>query len=601
MKRLFGNFREVCLVAPLSGFLIFSGGCRHPGQSDAAQEQRARADMMMDQVRTDAQAELAEAPVEQVAAESIEVPGEDSLLTHGRFDAESELIQVPLRDLWAASLVYSPQIRVFSDLPLIRLTGIQEAKGFFDPRLYAEGSYADRDDPVGSTLTTEESDRFYETERLFHAGIDSKLVTGTEVYIRQEFNRVGNNSEFTIPNPQWKSRSVAGVVQPLLRGAGTGYNKGLMAVAGLDAEIAQLEFERQVQAHLVEISRSYWSLYMARGMSAAKRRGVEGAESILSELESRGGLDARQLEIQRARAYASERRASLLRSETAVLNATERLKTLVNEPNLMAKDELEMVPSDLPELSYSPPAMKQALLVALENRSEILQAYKQLESSVIRRELSARERLPALNAFAEAYLSGLSDEEYEEAWDDQLEHGPGYLVGVRFEMPLGNRSARAVNERRRLEQRQLESQLQTTMETVLLDMRISLREVETSFREVKATYDSVLAAREDLGSLESRKKANLLGERGDAVTDLTLILSAQERLMNAEESFLRAVATYNVSLDSLARAKGTLLKENGILQTELEVQEDEERLFSEDRDLPKYQMRMEDPEASSAE
>jgi outer membrane protein TolC len=575
--------------------------CTSPGNSRLGREQEKRVDRMMQNTEQTVALSEQSHDLQMSGTEMLLLEEGDTLLAPVRLDETRDLLAMPLDSLWAAALQYSPQIRVFADLPLIRKTGIQEAEGQFDFRLFAEGSYADRDDPVGSTLTTERFDRFLETEQAYSAGVDKKLSTGGEIYLRQEFNRLSNNSEYTIPNPQWESRSVVGVVQPLLRGAGGRYNKGLMAVAALDAEIAEKEFERQVQQHLVEISRSYWSLYMARGITASKRRAVEDAVAILEELEAREELDARQTEIQRARASAADRRASLIRSETAVLNATERLRTLVNHPDMMGTTDFEFIPEDLPELTFTPFDPKEALQLALENRSEIQQAYKQLQASVIRRELSAHELKAGLNVFAEAYLAGLSDEDYNEAWDDQSDDGPGYLVGLRFEVPLGNDRAQAVNERRRLEQRQLENQLRTTMETVLLDMRIAMREVSASFREMKAAYTSLQAAREDLDNIQSRKEAKLLGGEGDAVTELTLLLGAQERRLQAEQAFLFALSTYNVALDSLKQAQGTLLQDSGIMIAEGEVDPDDAELLFENRKLPTYNVEMDRPGTASAE
>jgi len=573
-------------------FSILLTSCTSPGDSRVGEDQAERVDQMMMQAQQVAQLEGETGVSETVEAEQLEVEANDPLLQSVRLDGETNELTLPLDALWAAALQHSSQIRVFADLPLIRQTGIQEAEGQFDFRLFAEGSYADRDDPVGSTLTTEEAERFLEKEHMYSAGVDKKMSTGAEIYLRQEFSRLEDNSEYTIPNPQWESRSVVGIVQPLLKGAGTRYNKGLMAVATLDSEISKAEFGRQVQQHLVEISRSYWSLYMARGITASKRRALADAESILDELTAREELDARQTEIQRARAYAADRRASLVRSETAVLNATERLRTLVNHPDMMGEIDFEFVPSTEPELSFMPFDKQAALQQALENRSEIVQAYKQLEASVIRRELSAHELKAGLNIFAEAYLAGLSDEDYNEAWDDQSDDGPGYLVGLRFELPLGNDRAQAVNKRRRLEQRQLENQLRTTIETVMLDMRIAMREVSASFREMKAAYTSLQAAREDLENIQSRKEAKLLGGEGDAVTELTLLLGAQERRLEAEQGFLFALSTYNVALDSLQQAQGTLLEDSGIRMTQVDAEDDASHLLFEENSLPDYILEM---------
>ena len=65
-----------------------------------------------------------------------------------------------LEELYRRALQHSKQIRVFSDLPLIRETGIREAKGAFDTNTFLEGKFGHANDPVGNTLTTGDAKRF---------------------------------------------------------------------------------------------------------------------------------------------------------------------------------------------------------------------------------------------------------------------------------------------------------------------------------------------------------------------------------------------------------------------------------------------------------
>src|SRR4029077_17882038 len=61
---------------------------------------------------------------------------------------------ITIDDLYVRALPHSSQIRVFSDLPLIRETGIREAKGAFDTNAFLQGKFGHTNDPVGNVLTT---------------------------------------------------------------------------------------------------------------------------------------------------------------------------------------------------------------------------------------------------------------------------------------------------------------------------------------------------------------------------------------------------------------------------------------------------------------
>ena len=59
-------------------------------------------------------------------------------------------VEVSLESLLIAALDNSPQVRVFSDLPLIRETAILEANAAFDWRAFAETRWDDFSDPAGN-------------------------------------------------------------------------------------------------------------------------------------------------------------------------------------------------------------------------------------------------------------------------------------------------------------------------------------------------------------------------------------------------------------------------------------------------------------------
>lgn len=492
---------------------------------------------------------------------------------------------ITLENSYLRALENSSQIRVFSELPLIRETAIQEAQGAFDTRLFVEGRYDRRNDPIGSSLTTgRTTGRFTETEYGVQAGVRKKVATGGEVYLTQELSRIKNNSDFFLPNPQARAVLRLGFIQPLLRGAGVAYNRSVIQIAEIDSDIARHEFLRQTESHLLEINRTYWTLYMARGIYQAKLRSFNEAVRTVEQLESRDDFDTVRRQILRARAAQSERRADLVRAESAVRNAEDRFKALVNDPEFLELGSLEFIPADLPVIAETNVNLKDVATAALENRPEILQAFLQLRAAAIREKMQRNELLPVLNLIVEGYLSGLDKgSNIEGAWERQFSRGsPGAAVGLRFEFPVENNEADARHIRRRLEMRQLVEQLRTTMETVLLEVKVAVREVRTAYRDLKAKHASLLAAREDLDDYERRREVILLGSESSAIGYLEFLIEAQDRRAIAEERFLQALATYNVALTTLERVKGNLLSYESISV---------EREWDDEEELPRLKLK----------
>jgi len=469
-----------------------------------------------------------------------------------------------LEDVYVSALKNSSQIRVFSDIPLIRETGIQEAKGPFDTHLYVESKYDRQNDPVGNTLTTGGPNKFTEEEILVEAGLKKKLVTGTELKLSQETGSIDNNSTFFVPNPQSKSRLKLSILQPLMQGNGIAYNRSILQIAEIDSAIARNEFVRQTESHLLEVTRTYWSMYLARGTYLQKRALVDDIRKLTEDLTARENLDAVKSQVFRARAALAERKADLVRSEAAVRNAQDRMRALVNDPELTEINIEEIIPTDHPMSRLVNVNLQEAVASALENRPEVDQAFLQLKAAAVRERMQRNELLPKLNLLLEGYYAGLdSGTGLDTPVTKELGRDPGYMAGISFDVPLENNAAEARLQRRRIELRQQMQQFRTTLETVLLEVKVSVREVKTAYRDMQAKYDSLKAAQEELEEFRARMALEM-GSSDTGSQYLGLLIDSNERALRVQEDYLRSVITYNVALTTLERAKGNLLKYEGV-------------------------------------
>jgi outer membrane protein TolC len=468
--------------------------------------------------------------------------------------------QVTVENLYERALRNSKQIQVFSDLPLIRETGVQEANGAFDTNSYIQGKFDHTNDPVGNTLTTGGANRFKQDQWTFETGLKKKFVTGTEVTLSQQVGRTDNNSIYFVPDPQSTAKLTLSIVQPLLKGAGVGYNRSIMQIAKLDSDVAMSEFIRQSESHLLEITRTYWALYAARVTYLQKARLVEETGRVTDELRARQQVDAQKTQLFRAQSALASRRSDLVRSEAAVRNAQDRLRALTSDPELLNTPDTELIPADRLVLSASPVDAQQACYAALRQRPEINQAFLQLKAATIRQNMARNELMPELNLVLQGSLGALTDSDMGDAYGKQYNQGgPGYGVGLVLSFPLENNIARAHHERRKLETRQQINQVKTTIDTVLLEVNVSAREVTTAYRETQAKYEAVRAFTEDLDTLKARRSLRELRDEAQVSNYLDTLLDAQDRRSGAEEEFIRAAANYQIAIVNLERAKGGLL------------------------------------------
>ncbi len=202
---------------------------------------------------------------------------------------------ISLDEVLVQTLNYSNQVKVFADLPLIRRTAIIEADALFDWTRYFETRWDDLNDPVGNTLTVGGTGtRYINQQWTAGSGIRRRNLIGGEVDLRQNIGYQETNSIFFEPNPQGTARLILGYTQPLMRGRGRVYNESLICLAQLDAKIADEEFRRQLQTHLLEVTRAYWALYMERGVLFQKMNSFERAQEIYTLLEKRRDIDAQE-------------------------------------------------------------------------------------------------------------------------------------------------------------------------------------------------------------------------------------------------------------------------------------------------------------------
>ncbi len=486
-----------------------------------------------------------------------------------------------VRDTFGEALQHSHQIKSFSEIPVIRETGVQEAYGAFDMSVFIDSRYTRTNEPTSSQLTAGQGiNRFQQDLHETEAGLRKRLMNGTEVSVSNRVSALHSNSTFLDPNPQSGSEVVLSVSHPLLRGGGYHYNTAGIKIAMLDSKMGVAEYVRQLEQYLLEISRTYWGVYLARANFVQKRAAVETTKRIVDQLEDRREVDdtANESELLRARSSVAQRQAALVRAEMSIRLAEERLRTLVSGPNFALGKTTEIIPCSRPILAAPNEDVREVARAAITNRPELLEAFYQTQAAGIRRDLSKNELLPQLNLILELSTSGVGGNgingapgtlQFNDAYLDQFNHDPGGLAGLSFEMPLERNYAKARYQRRRHELRQQMHNLKSTIDNIALEAIVAYRELETAYRDMQGKYLAALATREEVKALENRLNIDASG--GRSVGDqLQLILDAVDRNIAAEEAFLVSVVTYNVAFTSLDKARGSLLKRHdvGVFRTQ---------------------------------
>ena len=489
----------------------------------------------------------------------------------GQINTAVPSISTDVSSLFNQALQYSSQIKVFGDLPLIRKTTIQEAEGVYDFRLFAEGRLNDLDEPVGDNLQTGGPNRYREHSKSLEYGIRKRFLLGTEIELKQSIGDMDTNSAHFNPTNQARTGTHLTITQPFLKGFGISYNRTPIDLAGIDFSISREELRRNVESHLLQISRAYWGLYLERSFLIQKERLSKKTRKIYNQMKQRTGMDVPPSLLARAKSQVNAYELAAMQAEYGMLNAQSRIMALVNAPELSNGESLEMVTKQLPSNEKFDITFEKTLQTTLNNRPEVAQAVKHIQSAYLRLARSENEMMPTLDLFFKTYVKGIDgDYDYGSSYSNQFSDGdPSYVAGLRFEIPLGNNSAKARNIRKKLEIRQLLHQLDVTVENVLMEAKVSYCELEKNYRSMVQAYQIMLSDEEEEKALLSRVDYLLANNEqyGDV---LYRLMDASERVTDSEALFAKSELTYNYALYNLYRVMGVLVSENDIVIEEIE-------------------------------
>lgn len=481
----------------------------------------------------------------------------------------SRALTIDVETLVVGAIRNSPKVLALSTIPEIRQTEIAVAEATFDPRAFLESKFIRTSDTATTILTaggdTTATPRYRDQNWYYSGGVRKKTGFGGQFEAAQKFGLESNNAIIFEPYwalyPQGSARLTLSYTQPLLNGAGRAYNESVIVLAAIGADIAADQFAAELQNHLLEVNRAYWTLYLERVTLLQKRHLLNEAERIWGDLDARKNFDANTGQIIRVAAAVDARRASLVRSDAAVHNAESRINLLVNDPKLISPERAELIPIQRPNLQYPNIGVRDSLITALHNRPEINASLKEIRAACIREKIACKDLLPVLDAVLSTYAMGLQgDSRMGQAWVDQFTVGePGYTTGLMLEVPMGNRSAKARLYKRQLEFRQFSLQLRQVVAVLVEEIEVAVRDIDASFREAQAQYLAMNAANTEIKYLEERWR---LLPSEDQVAGIVLedLLAAQERCGIAEIGFASAQVRYNLALANLNRATGILLR-----------------------------------------
>lgn len=578
--------RSVYLVSgvPLFGLAALLSGCATPFDEQATEDLRRSVIASAQRELVDARRAPEPGPVDRrpsslsfpperlaellemagpgsYAGETARSPGTDVM---GRGGAP-ELFRLSLEQAVGSAVANNLDVQLARLEPAINQQAVTAALAAFDWVFFADFDWRSTDTPqpvpevmgqpvgVGASVSQSVS---------YTTGLRRPLTTGGVFTVSQGQTYSDDSTPGTAldPDPSNGASIALRYEQPLLRGFGSDVALSEIRLAQNAERDAVHALKETLLGVVLATERAYWDLAFARRSLLIQQRLLDRGIETRDVLERRLGVDARPAEFSDAVARVESRRAALIRATRSYRDASDALKRLINDPSLTVGTTVLLLPVDAPLEEPVTVSYLDALVTAARVRPEIARSVLAIDNSAIRQSVARNARLPLLNFLLETSFQGL-DEDAGEAYEDAVDgRFVGWLLGLSFERPIGNREAEANYRAAQLARLAATVSYRRAVQDVVLDVKLALRSVRTNWQLIEQTRTSRLAATENLRTLDvlERTVASLDPEF------LNLKFNRQEALAQAELEELAARVDYNVALAELRDARGTALEDNNI-------------------------------------
>jgi outer membrane protein len=393
------------------------------------------------------------------------------------------------------------------------------------------------------------------------AGVDSldlsasqKLPTGGSLSLNMNNARTQPSSGTT----GYSSGLSLSLIQPLLRGFSTDLAIPQYSLITAKIENEQQRYQLQITAAglVAETEAAYWEVVdklYSYGVTAKSEKAAEDMLDLTRRRIAAGMVASSEITI--AENNVAERKVAVLSAVTAIEDAWDTLRTILNLP----RDQWDrpLLPTDRPH--FQPTVVTSAdvaLQTALRRRPEIAQAGLDLQTANLALRKAENDRLPQVDLNITASAGGLGTT-YRDALSElgrRDNTGLGVTVSLSW-TPLQRASKTAVELAR------IQRELQTMgreqrVQAIWTDVRGAVRRQRAAALQVVASSKSRQLASRSL-EIEVRKYQT-------GATDNLSVTTLQNQLANVELGELQSLIGHEQAAARLLLATGELLEHRHI-------------------------------------
>ncbi|MEP6782706.1 MAG: TolC family protein [Acidobacteriota bacterium] len=381
-------------------------------------------------------------------------------------------------------------------------------------------------------------------------------------------SRVETSNSFSTFNPSFQTNLIAAVTQPILRGFKIDNTRQQLLININSQDISEENAKATVAQTLANVRNAYWDLVFAQSAVEVAQRALELSDKLVEDNQARVEVGTlAPLDIVQAQSEAATRRQNLAAAEATAQTAELALKRyLVNgTDDPMWRQTLR--PVDLPSLQPGPTDIEGAIKTALSQRTDIINARKNIDSNDITVSYFKNQAMPALDVNASYGAAGLGGTAFQRSGSgvDSIVIGttpggyfdalsalsnrayPTWNVSASLSYPIGASPAEAQSARAKIQRAQAQTRLRSLEISIAAEVANAALTVTSNLKRVEAATAARELAQKRLEAEQSKFEVGM--------STNFFVVQAQRDLRDAANTELRALADYRKSLVNFERAQ----------------------------------------------
>lgn len=449
--------------------------------------------------------------------------------------------------------------------PQIQILGIQRADAAYAPTLFSTFSRRSATAPPQDFLSAGGAAIVTNSNFASTAGVQQSVpFAGGSYQVAFDGSRSTSNAARTLFSPQLGSNLNAQYTQPLLRGFKIDQLRQQLLLSRNQAQAADIQLQQRITQTSRNVRFAYYTLIGAVAGLEVAQASLDLSRQSLKNNETRVevGTMAR-IDIVAAQAEVASNEELVIIQQAAIETAQDALRNLIMNPTQNDFWNAKFTPSEQPVLAPQAIDVDAAIKNALQNRTDLREFRKNMESTDIQMQFAKNQKLPAVDLTARYGLAGIGGTRFE--YGDPLEPGgapqktgesvrtfsevlrdvfgnefKSWSFAVNVSYPIGTSVADAAYAQARLQKQQEQTQLANLELNIAQAVREAARRVNTNLKRVEATRKAREFAQQRLSADEKRLAVGL-------ATTFELV-QAQRDLARAKQAELNATIDYNRSL-----------------------------------------------------